>query len=107
MVSQRMAKRMRVLQITSKGLDEKKNAQPSNNERHRRYRKKKRQTMKWVWFWYIASIASSQRGDLRLSKPSSGQGAGDEARTRDGEVIADLKANSLSTMPPTPHSELG
>ncbi|GFN75531.1 hypothetical protein PoB_000203700 [Plakobranchus ocellatus] len=41
-----------------------------------------------------------QRGDLRLSGPPSGQGAG--ARTRDRKVPADFRADSLATVPPTP-----
>ncbi|GFN74368.1 hypothetical protein PoB_000087400 [Plakobranchus ocellatus] len=56
-----------------------------------------------VWFLYIAS---PQQGDLRLSDPPSGQGAGDGARTRDRWVSADLSADSLATEPPTPHGKL-
>ncbi|GFO35076.1 hypothetical protein PoB_006158100 [Plakobranchus ocellatus] len=52
-----------------------------------------------VWFLYIAS---PQQGDLRLSGPPSGQGAGGGARTRDRRVSADLRADSLANMPPTP-----
>ncbi|GFO38829.1 run and fyve domain-containing protein 2-like [Plakobranchus ocellatus] len=44
-----------------------------------------------------------QQGDLRLSGPPSGQGACGWARTRDRRIPADLRADSLSTMPPTPH----
>ncbi|GFO43861.1 hypothetical protein PoB_007036600 [Plakobranchus ocellatus] len=47
-------------------------------------------------------IASPQQGDLRLSGPPSGQGAGGGARTRDRMVPADLRADSLATVPPTP-----
>ncbi|GFN97318.1 hypothetical protein PoB_002382400 [Plakobranchus ocellatus] len=43
----------------------------------------------------------SQQGNLRLSGPPSGQGAGGGARTRDGRVVAELRADSLSTVPPT------
>ncbi|GFN86294.1 hypothetical protein PoB_001280000 [Plakobranchus ocellatus] len=43
-----------------------------------------------------------QQGDLRLSGPPSGQGAGSGARTRDKRVPADLRADSLATVPPTP-----
>ncbi|GFO34464.1 hypothetical protein PoB_006096900 [Plakobranchus ocellatus] len=43
-----------------------------------------------------------QQGDLRLSGPPSGQGAGGGARTRDRRVPADLRADSLATVPPTP-----
>ncbi|GFN75592.1 hypothetical protein PoB_000209800 [Plakobranchus ocellatus] len=49
-------------------------------------------------FFYIAS---PQQGDLRLSGPPSGQGAGGGARTRDRRVHADLRADSLATVPPT------
>ncbi|GFN95224.1 hypothetical protein PoB_002173000 [Plakobranchus ocellatus] len=52
-----------------------------------------------VWFLYIAS---PQQGDLRLSGPPSGQGAGGGARTRNRKVPADLRADSLATVPPTP-----
>ncbi|GFO38156.1 hypothetical protein PoB_006466100 [Plakobranchus ocellatus] len=45
---------------------------------------------------------SPQQGDLRLSGPPSGQGAGSGARTRDRKVPADLRADSLATVPPTP-----
>ncbi|GFO48347.1 hypothetical protein PoB_007485200 [Plakobranchus ocellatus] len=43
-----------------------------------------------------------QQGDLRLSGPPSGQGAGGRARTRDRWIPADLRADSLPTAPPTP-----
>ncbi|GFN96428.1 hypothetical protein PoB_002293400 [Plakobranchus ocellatus] len=46
--------------------------------------------------------ASPQQGDLRLSGPPSGQGAGGGARTRDRRVPADLRADSLATVLPTP-----
>ncbi|GFO28272.1 hypothetical protein PoB_005477700 [Plakobranchus ocellatus] len=46
--------------------------------------------------------ASPQQGDLRLSGPPSGQGAGGGTRTRDRRVPADLRADSLATVPPTP-----
>ncbi|GFO34891.1 hypothetical protein PoB_006139600 [Plakobranchus ocellatus] len=36
-----------------------------------------------------------------------GQGAGDRARTRDRKVPADLRADSLSTVPPTLHHLTG
>ncbi|GFN88872.1 hypothetical protein PoB_001537800 [Plakobranchus ocellatus] len=45
---------------------------------------------------------SPQQGDLRLSGPSSGQGAGSGARTRDRRVPADLRADSQATVLPTP-----
>ncbi|GFO13337.1 hypothetical protein PoB_003984200 [Plakobranchus ocellatus] len=44
-----------------------------------------------VWFLYIAS---PQKGDLRLSGSTSGQGAGGKARTRGRMVPADLRADS-------------
>ncbi|GFO22396.1 hypothetical protein PoB_004890100 [Plakobranchus ocellatus] len=49
-------------------------------------------------------IASPQKGDLRLSGPPSGQGAGGGTRIRDRMVRADLRASSLDTVPPTPHT---
>ncbi|GFO45033.1 hypothetical protein PoB_007153800 [Plakobranchus ocellatus] len=50
--------------------------------------------------------ASPQQGDLRLSGPPSGQGAGGGARTCDRGVPADLRADSLATVPATPPSSL-
>ncbi|GFN78476.1 hypothetical protein PoB_000498200 [Plakobranchus ocellatus] len=47
-------------------------------------------------------MESPQQGDLKLSGPPSGQGAGGGARTRDRKVPADLRADSLATVPPTP-----
>ncbi|GFO40915.1 hypothetical protein PoB_006742000 [Plakobranchus ocellatus] len=52
-------------------------------------------------------IASPQQGDLRLSGPPSGQGAGSGARTRDRRVPADLRANSQATVLPTPPTRYG
>ncbi|GFO30006.1 hypothetical protein PoB_005651100 [Plakobranchus ocellatus] len=46
--------------------------------------------------------ASPQQGDLRLSGPPSGQGDGGGARTRDRRVPANLTADSITTVPPTP-----
>ncbi|GFO48542.1 hypothetical protein PoB_007504700 [Plakobranchus ocellatus] len=46
-------------------------------------------------------VASPQQGDLRLLGPPSGQGAGCGARTRNRRVTADLRADSLATVPPT------
>ncbi|GFN79093.1 hypothetical protein PoB_000559900 [Plakobranchus ocellatus] len=51
-------------------------------------------------------IASPQQGDLRLSGPPSGQGAGSGARTRDRRVPADLGADSQATVLPTPPREI-
>ncbi|GFO25604.1 hypothetical protein PoB_005210900 [Plakobranchus ocellatus] len=48
--------------------------------------------------------ASPDQGDLRLSGPPSGQGAGDKARTRDRKAPANLRADSLATVPPTADS---
>ncbi|GFO09909.1 hypothetical protein PoB_003641400 [Plakobranchus ocellatus] len=48
--------------------------------------------------------ASPQQGDLRLSGPPSGQGAGSGARTRDRRVPANLRADSQATVLPTPPS---
>ncbi|GFO09547.1 hypothetical protein PoB_003605200 [Plakobranchus ocellatus] len=45
---------------------------------------------------------SPQQGDLMLSGPPSGQGASSGARTRDGRVPADLRADSQGTVLPTP-----
>ncbi|GFO26928.1 hypothetical protein PoB_005343300 [Plakobranchus ocellatus] len=46
--------------------------------------------------------ASPQHGDLRLSGPPSGQGAGGGARARDRGVTADLRTATPSTVPPPP-----
>ncbi|GFO39043.1 hypothetical protein PoB_006554800 [Plakobranchus ocellatus] len=56
------------------------------------------------FFFGFLYIASPQRGDLRLSGPPSGQGAGSGARTRDRMVPADLRADSQATVLPTPRS---
>ncbi|GFO13962.1 hypothetical protein PoB_004046700 [Plakobranchus ocellatus] len=50
----------------------------------------------------VVDEASPQQGDLRLSGPPSGQGAGSGARTRDRRVPADLRADSQATVLPTP-----
>ncbi|GFN81381.1 hypothetical protein PoB_000788700 [Plakobranchus ocellatus] len=44
--------------------------------------------------------ASPQQGDLRLSGPLSGQGAGGGARPLDRRIPADIQADSLATVPP-------
>ncbi|GFO39629.1 hypothetical protein PoB_006613400 [Plakobranchus ocellatus] len=54
------------------------------------------------WIFGFLNIASPQQGNLRLSGPPSDQGAGSGARTLDRMVPADLGADSLATMPPTP-----
>ncbi|GFN98785.1 hypothetical protein PoB_002529100 [Plakobranchus ocellatus] len=51
--------------------------------------------------WRPPKAISPQQGDLRLSGPPSGQGAGSGARTRDRRIPADLRADSLATVPPT------
>ncbi|GFO22374.1 phosphodiesterase [Plakobranchus ocellatus] len=56
---------------------------------------------RWLGFGFL-HIASPQEGDLRLSGPPSGQGAGGGARTRDRRLPADLREISLATVPPTP-----
>ncbi|GFN95733.1 hypothetical protein PoB_002223900 [Plakobranchus ocellatus] len=48
-----------------------------------------------------------QQGDLRLSGPPSGHGAGSGARTRDRRVPADLRADSQATVLPTPPTFCG
>ncbi|GFN93665.1 hypothetical protein PoB_002017100 [Plakobranchus ocellatus] len=50
--------------------------------------------------YYFFSTACPQEDDLGFLDPPSGQGAGDEARTRDRRVPADLRAGSLFTEPP-------
>ncbi|GFO47000.1 hypothetical protein PoB_007350500 [Plakobranchus ocellatus] len=52
-------------------------------------------------------LTSPQQGDLRFSGPPSGQGAGGGARTRNRRVPSDLRADSLATVPPTPHELQG
>ncbi|GFO03392.1 hypothetical protein PoB_002989700 [Plakobranchus ocellatus] len=47
-------------------------------------------------------IACPQHGDLRLSDPPLGQDISGGARTRNRRVPAELRADSLSTVPPTP-----
>ncbi|GFO44816.1 hypothetical protein PoB_007132100 [Plakobranchus ocellatus] len=56
-----------------------------------------------IWFVFLFT-ASPQQGDLRLSGPPSGKGAGGWARTRDRRISADIRADSLATVPPTPSS---
>ncbi|GFN82522.1 hypothetical protein PoB_000902800 [Plakobranchus ocellatus] len=48
------------------------------------------------------SQACPQQDDLRLLGPPSGQGTGVEARTCHRRDFADIRADSLSTVPPTP-----
>ncbi|GFO28502.1 hypothetical protein PoB_005500700 [Plakobranchus ocellatus] len=49
-----------------------------------------------------ACSARHQNDDLRLLGPLSGQGVGGRARTPDRRVPANLRAESLSIVPPTP-----
>ncbi|GFN95812.1 hypothetical protein PoB_002231800 [Plakobranchus ocellatus] len=56
----------------------------------------------WRFKRNLQGGSSPQQGDLRLSGPPSGQDAGGGARTRDRRVPADLRADSLATVPPTP-----
>ncbi|GFO12395.1 hypothetical protein PoB_003890000 [Plakobranchus ocellatus] len=51
-----------------------------------------------VWSLYIAS---PQEGDFRLSGHPSDQGAGGRTRTRDRNIPAELRADSLDTVPLT------
>ncbi|GFO36008.1 hypothetical protein PoB_006251300 [Plakobranchus ocellatus] len=60
-----------------------------------------------MWSLSFLYIASPQQGDLRLSGPPSGQGAGSGARTRDRRVPAYLRADSQATVLPTPHATCG
>ncbi|GFO28662.1 hypothetical protein PoB_005516700 [Plakobranchus ocellatus] len=56
----------------------------------------------WSVGFVFLYTASQQQGDLRLSGSPPGQDAGGGARTRDRRVPADLRADSLATVPPTP-----
>ncbi|GFO10042.1 hypothetical protein PoB_003654700 [Plakobranchus ocellatus] len=51
-------------------------------------------------------IASPQQGNLRLSGPPLGQGAGGGARTSDRRVPVDFRADSLATQRQTSSSTL-
>ncbi|GFO47200.1 hypothetical protein PoB_007370500 [Plakobranchus ocellatus] len=53
-----------------------------------------------------ANTRNLQQDDLRLSSPPSGQGTSGGARTCDRRVPADLRANLLATVPPTPHNKV-
>ncbi|GFO27841.1 hypothetical protein PoB_005434600 [Plakobranchus ocellatus] len=53
-------------------------------------------------FGLVFEYSQSTTSDHRLSGPPSGQGASGGARTRDRRVPADLRADSLATVPPTP-----
>ncbi|GFO15801.1 hypothetical protein PoB_004230600 [Plakobranchus ocellatus] len=51
-------------------------------------------------------IISPRQDDLRLSGLSSGEGVNGRARARDRRVPADLRADSLATVPPTPNKDM-
>ncbi|GFO41752.1 hypothetical protein PoB_006825700 [Plakobranchus ocellatus] len=53
------------------------------------------------WFGFLYK-ASPQQSDPRLSGPPSGRGSDGGARTREKWIPADLRADSLATVPPTP-----
>ncbi|GFO37488.1 hypothetical protein PoB_006399300 [Plakobranchus ocellatus] len=48
-----------------------------------------------------AQVKMNQHGDLRLLGPASGQGGDGGTRTCDRRVSADLRVDSLTTVPPT------
>ncbi|GFO13838.1 disintegrin and metalloproteinase domain-containing protein [Plakobranchus ocellatus] len=50
-------------------------------------------------------VQRPHQGDLRLSSPPSGQGAGGGAQTRDRRIPADVRANSLALCHRRPHSK--
>ncbi|GFO49858.1 hypothetical protein PoB_007636300 [Plakobranchus ocellatus] len=56
-----------------------------------------------VWCWLLC-VATPQQGDFRFSGRPSGQGADGGTRTHDRMVPADLRADSLATVPPMPRS---
>ncbi|GFN98371.1 hypothetical protein PoB_002487700 [Plakobranchus ocellatus] len=49
----------------------------------------------------------TKQGDLRFSGPLLGQDADGGARIRHRRVPADLRADSLATVPPTPQTKIG
>ncbi|GFN77721.1 hypothetical protein PoB_000422700 [Plakobranchus ocellatus] len=53
---------------------------------------------------FLVLVTSPQQSDLRLSGRPSGQGAGSWARTHDRSDLADLRVDSLATVPPTPRN---
>ncbi|GFO19963.1 hypothetical protein PoB_004646800 [Plakobranchus ocellatus] len=53
---------------------------------------------------HMMYIVSPQQWDLRLLDSPPGQGAGSGTRARDRRVPVDLRADSLATEPPTPHT---
>ncbi|GFN81701.1 hypothetical protein PoB_000820700 [Plakobranchus ocellatus] len=55
-----------------------------------------------ITLYPYSSEVSPQQGDLRLSGPSTGQGADGGARTSDRGIPANLRAHSLATLPLTP-----
>ncbi|GFO10442.1 hypothetical protein PoB_003694700 [Plakobranchus ocellatus] len=54
-----------------------------------------------ISFSMLLCVNPALNGDLSLSGSPSGRGAGSGARTCDRTVAADLRADSLSTVPPT------
>ncbi|GFN99341.1 hypothetical protein PoB_002584700 [Plakobranchus ocellatus] len=59
--------------------------------------KRKRMLLSRDW---VLCIASPPQSDLRLLSPPSGQGTGGGAKTHNRKVPADLRADSLATVPP-------
>ncbi|GFO03743.1 hypothetical protein PoB_003024800 [Plakobranchus ocellatus] len=57
--------------------------------------------------WFVFVYSQSTKGDLRLLSLPSGQGAGGGDRTCDRKVAAELRADSLATVPPTPPPPIG
>ncbi|GFO39546.1 hypothetical protein PoB_006605100 [Plakobranchus ocellatus] len=56
----------------------------------------------WTLLAFFLYIDSPQQGDLRLLGPPSSRSASGGARAHDRRVPADLRADSLATVPPTP-----
>ncbi|GFO49434.1 hypothetical protein PoB_007593900 [Plakobranchus ocellatus] len=71
---------------------------PENTLKRNGFRQSKRKQERFGFF----SVATPQQGDLRLSGFPSGQGVDGGARTRDRKVAADIRADSLATVLPTP-----
>ncbi|GFO29721.1 hypothetical protein PoB_005622600 [Plakobranchus ocellatus] len=51
--------------------------------------------------WFLPTMLRGKVGDEYMVLCVN-QGAGGRARTRNSRVLADLRADSLATMPPTP-----
>ncbi|GFN99276.1 hypothetical protein PoB_002578200 [Plakobranchus ocellatus] len=76
-----------------------------NRGGEQRYRLAQRKAHSWLghkrelaWLLFVDSL---HKGDLRLSSALTDQGAGEGDRTHDRRVPADLRADSLSTVPST------